>query len=92
MRIDEDVVTRDIGEAGGDVADASHIGGQAVDVIDAAGGLKTIGPLPQIEQLEVVGVRGLELRLFEIGAAHPIAFELEPLHQVVADEPSGPGN
>ena len=92
MGVDEDIVARDIGEAGSDVANASHISGEVVDVIDATRRLQAVGPMPQVEQLEIVSRGWLELWLFDVGAAYPVALQLQSLNQVVADEPSGPGN
>ena len=77
---------------GGDEAHPAHVGGQRVDVVDAAGGLEGLLAQPEIEELELVGVDRGVLGLLEVDAAHPVAALLEVGHEVVADEPAGAGH
>lgn len=92
VRVDEDVVVRDVSELRGYIADTAHVGGKVVHLMDAAGGLQSVMPEAQVEQLEFVGRGGLKFGLFDIDAAHPIALCLEALHEMMADETSGSGD
>src|SRR5215469_6266385 len=92
VRIDEDVVARDIGVIGGDVADAPHVGGQIVNLIYFAARRQTVFEDSQIGDLEVIGRAVLVFGLLEVGAAYPAAIMLKTLYQMVADKATRPGH
>ena len=48
MRVDQNVVLRDIGQKRRDVADAAHVGREVVDLVDALRGRKAVLPDAQI--------------------------------------------
>src|SRR5690606_36236769 len=92
VRVDEDVVTRNVRMVAGDVPDPTHVRGEVVDLVHAAGGHEAVVPAPQVEQLELVcGVR-LELWFFDVGPPHPVAVRFQVLDQVMAYEAARAGD
>ena len=92
MCVDEDVVARDVGELRRNVSDAAHVGGEVIDLADVSGGLQRVVPEAQIEELEFVGFRRFEFRLFDVDATHPIAFGFQAFDEMMADKTSCPGD
>jgi hypothetical protein len=92
MQVHQRVVAHDVGLVRLDEADAAHVRGQVVDLVDVARGLETGVEAPQVEALELVGAARLELRRLQVDAAHPVAVGDEEAHQVVADEAAGAGD
>ena len=89
VRVDQDVVLRDVGEERGDVADAAHVGGEVVDLIDVASGGQAVFPHPQVQNLKIVGSGLLILRLLDIDPTHPMTIGLQLLDQMMTNEPTG---
>jgi len=89
VRIDQNVVLRDVGEECGDVTDSAHIGGQVVDLIDVLGRFQAVFPEAQVELPEIVGSGLLILRHFNINAANPVTIGLQPLDEMMANESTG---
>ncbi len=79
VRVDQDVVFRDIGQERGDVANPAHIGRQVVDLIDVLCGSQAALPHPQVQNLKVVRGRGFVLRVFQIHPTHPMTISLQTL-------------
>ena len=79
-----------------DEAHAAHVGRELVHLVEgaAAQGERLLAVLrpAQIEQHEFIGCRRAILVRFDIHPAHPVAFALEPLHQMAGDEPAGATN
>ena len=74
MGVDQDIVSGYVGQVRGDVPDATHIGGELIDLVDAAARrLQAVVPPPQIEQLEFIRGRGFVFGFFDIDAADPMA-------------------
>src|SRR5262245_47104874 len=77
---------QDLCMVAGDETHASHVGGERVDLIDASGRLEAVVPSPQIEQLELVCIRGAVLGELDVHAAHPVALLLQEGDEMVAYE------
>ena len=94
MRVDQHIVVHDHGFVVLDVADAAHVGGEIVDFGASRAPQRSLAllPPPQIQQLELVGRRRAELRVFEIDAPDPISIGLERGDEVVANESTGTGD
>ena len=86
VSVDENVVAGDVGELGGDIADAAHVGGQIVDLCHVAGCLESVVPVAEIQDFEFICSAGLEFRFFDVDTANPVAVRLEPLDQMMTDE------
>jgi hypothetical protein len=65
---------------------------QRIDVLDLLHGLETVVPAAQVEEEELVGGRGRVLGALQVDAANPVPLLLEIAHQMMADEPAGPGD
>ena len=97
VRVDEDVVVEDLGVVLRDEAHPPHVGREGVDVLDRlpvvrARGLQAVGPAAEVQQLELVGARLLELGPLDVDAADPVALVLEVVDEVVADEATSTGH
>ena len=57
-----------------------------------ADGLEGVGAAAEVEEVELVGGRLLELGPLEVDAADPVALGLEVGDEVVADEAAGAGD
>src|SRR5256885_183060 len=86
MDVDQHVVAADLGLVGMDEADAAHVGGQCIDLVDTTGRGQAIVPASQIEELELVRGRCLVLRQLDVHAPYPVAALDEELRQVMSDE------
>jgi hypothetical protein len=87
LRVNKDVVAADIGMVRRDVSDASHIGGEVVQLIDTtACREQAIVSLAQVEDLELIGRASLVLGMLEIHATNPVALPLQPIYKVVTDK------
>ncbi len=71
---------------GGNEAHPAHVGGEAVDLVDAAGGLQAVIPAAQIQQFKFIRVGGAVFGIFDVHAAHPAAFFPQEGNQMMADE------
>src|SRR5262245_59225486 len=79
--------------AGEDIARASHVGGELIDLVETAvDGIAAVPVITQIRDHEVVGVGFGELRMLEVDAAHPKALALETRNKVRTDEPARTAN
>ena len=90
--VDQDVVARNVCQAGGDVADAAHVGGQVVHLVDLSRGQQGIVPVAQVEQLEFIRCRLFVLGQLDVHAADPVSVGPEALDQMVPDESTGACN
>ncbi len=88
VRVDQNVVFRDIGQERGDVADAAHVGRQVVNLIDVLCGSQAVFPDSQIENLKIVCCRSFVLGVFHIYPAHPMTICLQPFYKMMTDEPT----
>jgi hypothetical protein len=50
---------------------------RGIHVLHTPSGLQTVIPTPHIEQFELIGVCGTELRVFNVDSSYPIAPLLE---------------
>src|SRR3954470_18543236 len=79
--------------AGEDVARAAHVGGQLVDLVEAAvDHLAAQLLLAQVADDEVVRLGGREGGELEVDTANPEALALEAAHKMAADESPGAAN
>jgi hypothetical protein len=69
-----------------------HVGGQRVDVVDAARGQQTLVEAAKVAQLELVGVPYGVLGKAGVHPSHPVAPLLQHRDEMVADEAAGPGD
>jgi hypothetical protein len=88
--VDQRIVPQDRGVVGRDEAHAAHVGGQRIDVVDAAGGQQALVEAAEVAQLELVGVRVGVLGTGDVHPPHPVAPLLQRRDEVVADEAAGP--
>ena len=77
---------------GRDEPHAPHVGGQRIDVVDAAGGQQALVEAAEVAQLELVGVPNGVLGRTGVHPSHPVAPLLQRRDEVVADEAAGPGD
>ena len=79
--------------AGEDIAGAAHVGGELIDLIELAvdDGRADI-LLAQVADDEIVGFGLGEFRIFQIDAADPEAFTLQPLDQMAGDKTASAAN
>jgi hypothetical protein len=75
--IDEQVVMEDLRVVKSNKLHSSHIRGQRVDFIHSVCGLETIFLQSQVDQFEFISISWLEFRVFNICAAHAIAYFLK---------------
>src|ERR1043165_10197895 len=73
MKIDHRIVAHDYSFVCFNEADAAHIWGQPIDLLDIGSCLETVLPAPQIQKFKLMRARWLVLRFLYIDAAHPIA-------------------
>src|SRR5262245_6862625 len=92
VRIDQDVVPRDVGVVCRNVADTTHIGCQVIDLVDVLGRLEAVLPEPQIEQGEVVGRTWLELRRLDVRTPDPETLVFQPPDEVMPDKTARAGH
>src|SRR5215469_3593055 len=90
MDVDQHIVVHDHSFVVLDEPDPAHVRGEVVDLAGAADGALALLPATEVEQLELVGGRGLELGVLDIDPADPIALGLEALDQVVVMNPPAP--
>ncbi len=79
---------QDLGVVLRDESHPAHVGGEGEGLLHPARRLEAIVPAAHVEDLEFVGRRGFIFRVLQVRPAHPAAFALQPLHQMVADEPA----
>jgi hypothetical protein len=77
---------------GRDESHAPHVGGQRVDVVDAARGQQALVETAKVSQLELVGVPHGVLGKAGVHPSHPVAPLLQRRDEMVADEAAGPCN
>ena len=73
---------------------AAHVGGEAVDVVEATLNIECcccLNRVAQVEQQELVRGRRLELRLLDINAPDPVPLVLQSLDEMVANEATRAG-
>jgi hypothetical protein len=92
MQVHERVVADDDGLVALDEADAAHVGGQSVDLVDAARRLEAVVPALEVEDLELVRRRRFVFRVLDVDAANPVSLGDEIFDQVMADESAGAGH
>ena len=93
MRVDQDVVAGDVGVKSSDITDATHIGGQVVNLIDTTPrGLQTAVPATKIENFKLVGLGGLIFGVLNIDTANKAAFGFQPVHESMPDETACAGD
>jgi len=79
--------------AGEDIAGAAHVGGELIDLIEAAiDGRAGEIQEPQVPDDEIVGLGIPEFGKLQIAAADPETFTLQAANQMTADEPAGPAD
>src|SRR5690606_781430 len=79
--------------AGENVAGAAHVGGQLIDLVEAAvDGLPADIPVAEVADDEIVGFRLGEARVLQIHTADPETLPAQPSHNVGADEAAGSQN
>jgi hypothetical protein len=84
---------RDIGVGGGDIPDATHIGGGIVNMVNpSASSLQTVIELAEVQQFELIGGARLILRFLEVHAADPMSVRRGTFEQMVTNETTGTGN
>jgi hypothetical protein len=87
MDVDQHVVVHDDRFVMLDEADPAHVRGEVVHVLDAAvHRALAVLPAPQVEEHELVGGRGLEVRCFDIDSPHPVSLGPQRANEVVSDE------
>ena len=60
-------------------AQMTHIGRERVDFVDAPGGLETVIPSAEIEQLELIDIDLRVLRILDVHPSNPVTIGLESL-------------
>jgi hypothetical protein len=91
MGIDQNVIATDVGVIRGNVANAAHVGGEIVDLIDSpARSQEAVLGLTQIQDFEVIAGRNFIFWVLNVNAADPMAVRFETLYQVVPNEAAGP--
>src|ERR1039457_5056706 len=87
MGIDQDVMATDVGEIRSDIANAAHVGGKVIDLIDpAARGQEAVFCLAQIKDLKRVACRSFVFRILDVNSPDPMPVRFESLHQMVANK------
>src|SRR5579863_1215207 len=90
VRVDQNVVFRNIGQERRDVADAAHICSEVIDLVHALCGSQAVFPHAQVQNLKVVGSRGFVLGMLNIDPAYPVAILLQTLDEVMTNESTRP--
>jgi hypothetical protein len=75
----------------GDVANAAHVGGQVIYVIDVRGCFQAVLPAAQVEKGKFVGRAGLKFGGLEIDAPDPKTFIFQPPDEVVPNKATRAG-
>ena len=75
---------------GRDGAHAAHVGGQRIDVVDAARGQQALVEAAEVSQLEFVRVPNGVLGKAGVHPSHPVAPLLQRRDEMVPDEAAGP--
>jgi hypothetical protein len=89
MDVDQRIVAQDGGVVGRDESHAPHVGGQRVDVVDAACGQQAVVEAAEVAQLELVSVAHGVLGRTGVHPSHPVAPLLQRRDEMVADEAAG---
>jgi hypothetical protein len=92
VHVDKDVVARNIGEIGSNVADPPHICGEIVDLVNDSGCLLAVAELSQIQNLKLVSRAGLVFRVLNVYSSYPESICLEALNQMVPYKTPGSGH
>ena len=92
VRLDQHIVACDVRVILRDVSDATHVGGQVVHLVHAAGGDQAILEAPKVEHLELLARGRRVLGPLDVGPAHVVPPVDQVSHQVVTDEPSRTGD
>src|SRR5688500_663032 len=90
MQIDQRVVANDDGFVGFDKADAAHVCGKTVDLVDAFSCFQTVVGEREIEKLKVVRCCWFVFRFLNVNAAHPVTAINKILSQMMTDKPTSP--
>jgi len=91
MEIDQRVVLLDLRVIPGDEAHSSRVRGQCIHLVDARRCSQAVLPIPQIKQLEFIGVAGRKLRTLEVDSPDPIALCPKKRNEMVSDKPACAG-
>ncbi len=70
-------------------ADATHVGRESVNFVDAFRCLQTVLPLRQIQKPKFIRSGRFVFRLFDIDTTHPISMLNQILRQMVANKTTG---
>src|SRR5687767_1631330 len=90
MQIDQRVAANDDGFVGFDKADAAHVCGKTVDLVDAFSCFQTVVGEREIEKLKVVRCCWFVFRFLNVNAAHPVTAINKILSQMMTDKPTSP--
>src|SRR6266567_8330825 len=86
MSIDERIVDSNAGMRRGDVADTPHVGSQVIDLIDVPGHLQAFIIISEVRDHELVSIRCLVFRSFDVDTAHNVSAIDEIPDEMVPDE------
>ena len=75
-----------------DEADPAHVGRKVVDVLNVPRGLQTIGPSPEVQELEFLSRALLVLGNLDVDSPHPVVAGRQVLHEVMSDEAARAGH
>src|ERR1044072_9099570 len=92
MQIDERVVANDDGLVRFDEADAAHVRGEAVDLVDAFSCLQTVVCDRHIEQMKLVRRGWFVFGFLDVDAAHPVTAINKILRQMMTDKTASPSD
>ena len=92
LQIHQRIIANDLGLVAFNEPDATHVSRESVNFIDAFRRLQTVLRLRQIQKGKFVRSGSFVLRLFHIGAAHPIAMLNQILRQMVANKTTRAGH
>src|SRR5262249_26369404 len=73
-------------------ADAAHVGGEMIDLVDSLGDTQALVIAAQIRNHEFVGRSRLVFGMFEVGAANEVPEPDKVLDQVMSDKSASSGN
>src|SRR5579862_8915084 len=92
MGINQGVIAGDVGMVGRDVADATHVSREVIDLVNTFAGLQAVLPETQVEKDELVCRTCLVIGGLEIHPAHPKPIIFQTLDQMVTDESTRAGH
>jgi hypothetical protein len=92
MNIDERIVQSDTRMRRADVADASHVGSEVINLVDILGHLQAFGMFPEVCDNKLVGVGPLVFWRLDVCAAHDMSTLDEILDEMVSNKSARTGN